>query len=132
MRKIILEYPGQFRVGLKAAEKVGTKGDFDSVLVCGMGGSALAPGILAIWLKENKINLPLEIHRNYGLPLRAGAKQLIVCISYSGNTEETLSAFEEAREKNLKIAAITSGGKLKELCEKYKVPFAQIASGFEP
>lgn len=132
MRKTILESPRQFRVGLKSAENVKVSGNFKSVLVCGMGGSALPADVLDIWLESQKINLPLHIHRDYGLPYWADNKQLVICISYSGNTEETLSAFNEARRKKLKILAIASGGKLVKLCQSYKIPVAIVPPGFQP
>lgn len=135
MRQVILDFPKQFGVGLEAAKKVKVS-DFrfqiSNLIVCGVGGSALPADILAIWLKHNKITLPLQIHRNYGLPYETSKNNLVFCISYSGNTEETLSAFKEARKKRLKILAITSGGKLAELCKKYSIPTAIIPSGLQP
>jgi glucose/mannose-6-phosphate isomerase len=97
-----------------------------------MGGSALPGDVLSIWLSAYKIGLPLYIHRNYGLPYQADERHLIICISYSGDTEETLTAFEEARSKGFKIAVITSGGKLARLCKKYKIPMAVIPRGYQP
>ncbi len=132
MRQIILDFPKQFRVGLEAAENIGLKSNFNKVIICGMGGSALPADILKTWLEEEKVGLSLTVHRDYNLPYWVNQKTLVVCISYSGNTEETLSAFKEAQKKNLKIVAITSGGKLSKLCQLYKVPFAKIPSGFPP
>jgi len=132
MRQIILDFPRQFRVGIKAAKNVKVTGSFDKVLICGMGGSALPGDILKMWRNAYKIELPLSIHRNYGLPHLADEKYLIICISYSGNTEEVLSSFKEARRKNLSIACIASGGKLAELCNKNNIPVAVISKGFQP
>ena len=132
MRKIILDFPKQFRVGFESAKNVKVPGNFDKVLICGMGGSALPADILKMWLSAYKIALPLEVRRNYGLPHRIDNKYLIICISYSGNTEETLYAFKEALRKKLPLAAITTGGKLAKLCQKYKIPSAVIPAGFQP
>ncbi len=132
MRRTILEFPKQFRAGLKSAEKTKVTGVFDGVVVCGIGGSALPADILKMWLKAYKIDLPLYIHRNYGLPHQIDCNHLVVCISYSGNTEEALSAFEEAKRRKLKIVAITSGGKLAELCKKHDIPFVKIPKGWQP
>ncbi len=132
MRQIILSFPKQFKIGLSAAKKVKVRGRFDKILICGMGGSALPGDILKIWMESYKIILPVHIHRNYALPYQTKKNHLVIFISYSGNTEETLSAFEEARRKRLPIAAICSGGKLAELCEKYKIPFAKVPSGLAP
>jgi len=132
MRQKILGFSKQFSVGLQSAKNIKIKGGFDKVLVCGMGGSALPAEILKIWLEAYKIALPLGIHRDYGLPYQIDEKHLIICISYSGNTEETLTALEEARRRGLKIVAITSGGKLLRFCQKYKIPAALIPGGYQP
>jgi glucose/mannose-6-phosphate isomerase len=132
MRKMILDFPKQFKAGIKAAGKITARGKFDEVLVCGMGGSALASDILKIWLAEYKIGLPLYTHRNYGIPHYADKDFLVVCSSYSGNTEETLSAFKEAKKRNLKVAAITSGGELARLCQKDGTPLVLIEKGLPP
>jgi len=132
MKKIILDFPKQFKIGLEVAKNIGIKDKFDKVLICGMGGSALPGDILEMWLEDKKINVGLHIHRNYGLPYQIDKKYLIICISYSGNTEETISSFMEARKKKIKTIAITSGGELLELCHRYEVPFAKIPQGYQP
>lgn len=132
MRKAILEFPEQFRVGLEAAKNIKASGTFKAILICGMGGSALPADILKMWLEGKKINLPLKIHRNYGLPDFIDKKYLVIFISYSGNTEETLDAFKAALRRKLRITAISSGGKLNQLCKDSHSPIAIIPSGFQP
>ncbi len=132
MRQTILDFPKQFQLGLEIAKNVKTSGKFDGIVIASMGGSALPADILNIWMNKYKSKLPLYIHHDYGLPDYINNKHLVICISYSGNTEETLSAFEQARKKKLKIIAITSGGKLVELCKKYRIPYAKIPAGFQP
>jgi len=132
MRKIILDFPKQFKVGLNAAKKVHLeKWSFlippENIIVCGMGGSAL-PGDILGTLR------PLDVfsYKSYRLPLQAGNESLIICISYSGNTEETLSSFETAVGRNLPVISITTGGKLAELSKKYKVPCVILPSPYIP
>lgn len=132
MRQTILDFPKQFRIGLESARNVKTTGTFEKIIICGMGGSALPADILNIHLEAKKAGISLHIHSDYGLPYFANKNRLIICISYSGNTEETISAFQEARSKNLKILAVASGGKLAELCKLYKVPIAIIPAGLQP
>jgi len=132
MKKIIFDFPKQFRIGFNSAEKIKIKGKFDKVCICGVGGSALPGNFLSLWLKDKKNNLPLVIERDYVLPHQVKKDWLVICISYSGNTEEALSCFQEARKKNLKIACITSGGKLEKLSKKYKIPCALITKGIPP
>lgn len=132
MRQTILDFPKQFKVGLASAKNTKISGKFKKILICGMGGSALPADILSIWFNTYKIALPLHIHRNYNLPYQVNKKHLIICISYSGNTEETLTCFKEAHKRKFKVVVITSGGKLAQLCEKYKIPIAIIPKGFQP
>lgn len=132
MRQTILNFPKQFRAGLKAAEKTGLKRKFNSLIVCGMGGSALGGNILKAWVKDRKLALPVKIHRDYGLPYWADKSSLVICVSYSGNTEETLSAFRQALIKKLPLVCLGSGGKLIDLCKKERVPFSLMPKGFQP
>ncbi len=124
MKQVILNTPKQFKVGVERAKHIKLKGDFDKIMICGMGGSALPGPLLMDYLHDLK--LPVYIHRSYGLPPQANEKSIIIAISYSGNTEETLSAYEEAAKKGLKVAAISTGAKLQELAEKYNLPIALI------
>ncbi len=132
MRKTILDFPKQFKVGINAAKKVHFKEwSFltppENIIVCGMGGSAIAGEMLAT-LK------PFDVfyYKSYRLPLQAGNESLIICISYSGNTEETLSSFETAVGKGLPVISITTGGKLAELSKKYKVPCVILPPPYFP
>lgn len=119
MRNIILNFPKQFEVGIKAAEHIKLESSFDNIIICGVGGSAL-PGNLLLDMAD--ISIPIFIHRDYGLPKIASEKSLIICISFSGNTEETLSAYQEAIEKSFKPLVICTGGKMQELAEQNNLP----------
>lgn len=132
MPQIIQEFPKQFRIGFEAANGVKLKGKFKSLLICAVGGSALGGEILKIWLKASTINLPLFLNKTYSLPPFIDKNHLILAISYSGNTEETLSAFQEAQRGRLKIVAITSGGKLAKLCNKRGIPLVLLPKGYPP
>jgi glucose/mannose-6-phosphate isomerase len=132
MSQIIQEFPKQFKVGFEAAKDVKLKDKFKSLLICAMGGSSLGGEILKIWLKTSTINLSLFLNKTYSLPQFVDKNHLILAISYSGNTEETLSAFREALRKNLKIVAITSDGKLAKLCNKHRVPLVLLPGGYPP
>jgi glucose/mannose-6-phosphate isomerase len=104
---------------------------YNQVLVLGMGGSAIA-GDLAADLLARKANAPIITSRNYTLPQYVSEGTLVFALSYSGNTEETLSAVKEADKKGAQIVCVTSGGKLKELAEAKKFPFYLIPSGYQP
>ncbi len=103
-----------------------------SFAVVGMGGSALAPLLLETWKPE----LDITITRDYGLPeipLEELKNKLIILSSYSGNTEEVIDAFGEARKKELEIAVISIGGKLLSLAKENNVPYIELPNtGIQP
>jgi len=101
------------------------------VMVCGMGGSSLA-GRFVKHLFSQSLRSPLEICGGYSLPNYVGSGSLVIVCSYSGNTEETLSAAYEARQKNAQIYGITTGGKLKEFLERYNYPSYIFEPKFNP
>lgn len=93
--------------------------DVTNVVYAGMGGSAL-PALLAQTFPD--MNLPFTIVRNYDLPSYVDTKTLVICSSYSGNTEETLESLAQAEAKGAHIAVITGGGKLKAAAESKNYP----------
>jgi len=127
MRETILNFPEQFKEGIEKAKDIKVEGKFENIIICGMGGSAL-PADLFLLIFVNDLKLPLYIHRSYNLPPQASKESLIICISFSGNTQETISALKEAQERKLKVAAITAGGELAKLAQKYNTPFVLLPS----
>lgn len=110
----IKELPTQIRDAwqvTRAAQLPPAYGDVRNVTVIGMGGSAIG-GDLAASLLADELKVPMSVHRDYGLPAFVGRDSLVIASSYSGNTEETLSAFEEARKRGAKVLALTTGGTL--------------------
>jgi glucose/mannose-6-phosphate isomerase len=95
----------------RAAQLPPAYGDVRNITVIGMGGSAIG-GELAAALLADELKVPMSVHRDYGLPAYVGRDSLVIASSYSGNTEETLSAFEDARKRGAKILALTTGGAL--------------------
>jgi len=140
MKKVIMEFPKQFPIGLDVAKDIRIFGDFNQLIFCGMGGSALPGTILKMLQIFYGWPINIRIHRSYGLPTRLSPRPLIFTISYSGNTEEAISSYQEAKEKNLSGIGISTNGKLAELCKKdknlwVKLPKAKIqprqAVGFQ-
>jgi glucose/mannose-6-phosphate isomerase len=93
----------------------------DKVIILGMGGSAIG-GDLVASLALPEARLPIIVRRDYELPAFTDARTLVIASSYSGNTEETLAAFEQALKTEAKKLVITTGGKLKTLAEGKKIP----------
>src|SRR6266545_514025 len=94
--------------------------DFRQVLIAGMGGSAIGADLLATYCAALS-PLPVFVHRDYGLPFFArGAQTLVICSSHSGNTEETLDAFEAARKAGCCIIVVSTGGELAKRAKENK------------
>ncbi|MCM8763929.1 MAG: bifunctional phosphoglucose/phosphomannose isomerase [Candidatus Omnitrophica bacterium] len=105
--------------------------DYDCVVWAGMGGSAIAGDILK-QMVEMYCSLPFIVHRNYGLPNYVNNRSLVFAISYSGDTEETLSAFKEGVKKKASIVSLSSGGQLEKLSKREGVLHIKIPAGQPP
>lgn len=119
MKTIISDSPAQFRAGLAAAAQVKIPGEpFRCVQGAGMGGSAMAFDLI----RDARLSrVPIHVHRNYDLPPRLKAKKpLVIASSFSGDTEETLSAYEAARAQKLPLLGIATGGELAGRCKKHR------------
>ena len=102
-----------------------------SIIICGMGGSAYGAHI-AIPLLRDKLNVPLLLNDDYGLPAFVDSNSLVILTSYSGTTEESLSAGKEALKRKAHIAGITSGGKLSEFLTSRNAPSIIFSPQFNP
>jgi glucose/mannose-6-phosphate isomerase len=105
--------------------------DITSIVVTGMGGSALAALLAKVWLK-NDITIPFEVIRGYDLPAYVNAHTLVIASSYSGNTEETVSALGQASSKGSQIGVIASGGKLIEIASGSGIAHVALPTGLQP
>ena len=103
----------------------------ENIIVAGMGGSGIGGDLLKDWARS-KINVPIEVNREYHLPAYADNKTLVLITSYSGDTEESLGAFLDALKHKCMIFCVSSGGALLENAERLKVPFLRVPSGMPP
>lgn len=101
------------------------------VVILGMGGSAIG-GDLASSLAVRESRVPVLVCRDYDLPKYVDGETLVIASSYSGTTEETLSAFQQAFATPAKKLAVTTGGKLKSLCEIQNVPVLTFNYSSQP
>ena len=101
------------------------------ILVLGMGGSAIGAD-LAAGIVGDRLSRPILINRTYSLPAWVDKQTLVLVCSYSGNTEETLSAAEQAGRAGAEIAAITSGGRLAAWAKQKRLPLLVIPAGLPP
>jgi glucose/mannose-6-phosphate isomerase len=103
---------------------VDTKGT-QNIVICGMGGSGIS-GLLMQELTRDSSPISVQVWPDYGLPSWVNDKTVVIACSFSGNTEETLDATKTAVERNARLLAITSGGKLAELAKIHNFPVVHI------
>ncbi|ATW25910.1 bifunctional phosphoglucose/phosphomannose isomerase [Candidatus Formimonas warabiya] len=125
--------PDQCRgaVALARNQEINYSRSFQNVVVTGLGGSAIGGDFLRVFCAD-KSPVPVTVNRDYHLPGYVNEHTLVFAVSYSGNTEETLSAYEEAKAKGAAVVAVTSGGKLADLAQKDGIPFLAIPGGLQP
>jgi glucose/mannose-6-phosphate isomerase len=106
--------------------------DIQTVVICGMGGSAIGADLVSAAVMDT-CPVPIFVHRDYGLPAFAqGPGTLVICSSHSGNTEETLDAFDTAVENGWRVLAISTGGKLSEKAKAASIPVWQFKHEGQP
>ncbi|MBI4496305.1 MAG: bifunctional phosphoglucose/phosphomannose isomerase [Chloroflexi bacterium] len=128
MDRHIQEFPRTCRDAWREAATVSLPDDYrdvERVVVAGMGGSAIA-GDLVRGLAELESPVPIQVQRDYRLPAYVDPRTLVIASSYSGNTEETLSAVEDALERKAPVLALTSGGRLADLAAHHHLPLFRI------
>ncbi|MFA5090662.1 MAG: bifunctional phosphoglucose/phosphomannose isomerase [Candidatus Omnitrophota bacterium] len=134
MLSLLLDFPAQCRDALGIALSIRilfARRDFTKIAFAGLGGSAIGADLVRSYLYfESK--LPISVLREYELPAYVDSSTLVFISSYSGNTEETLSAYNDARAKGSTIIALSSGGALKEYAQRDKVTFIEIPRGLPP
>ncbi len=103
-----------------------------AVVIAGMGGSAIGADLLASWVALHE-PLPITVWRDYDLPPWArGPEVLVIASSHSGNTEETLSAFQAARDRGCIAVAITRGGRLAQAAQEAGIPLWTFEHAGQP
>lgn len=135
MASVIKSFPDQCRnakmIGSLARIPESLKVKHRNIVCTGMGGSAIGADIARSYL-AGEVKAPMYVNRNFTLPAFVGKGSLVVVSSYSGNTEETISAFNDARRRRARIIVITSGGKLARMARKLSLPIVIIPSGLQP
>ncbi|WP_298008265.1 MULTISPECIES: bifunctional phosphoglucose/phosphomannose isomerase [Anaerolinea] len=107
------------------------KKEYRHILISGMGGSAIGADLVAAYVQD-KISLPVVVHRDYELPLWVNEHTLVIASSHSGNTEETLWVFEQAHQRGCSIISICTGGKLSTLARDFGMPLWQFEHRHAP
>ncbi len=134
MKDLISSFPNHLREGLEIAEKAQLRNTGmrpENVLITGLGGSGIG-GTIVSELCSPTARVPMVINKGYNVPHWVGTETLVIACSYSGNTEETLEASAQSLEQGAMMAGITSGGKLKSLCEERGLNHIIIPGGNPP
>lgn len=134
MYDLIYGLPEQLKEAFDISESIVNQlklENIKNIVISGMGGSAIG-GDLVKTAVENNLKIAVIVNRGYKLPGFVDKETLVIASSYSGNTEETLSSYEDAKKRNANIIVITTGGKLKERALEDNIPIITIPSGLPP
>lgn len=135
MLDLVLGFPKQCREAMDIAIewnpsfKVGD--ELDMVVISGLGDSAIAGDMAGALITSNS-KTPFIVNRDYHLPAYVTNQSLVACVSYSGDTEETLAAYSDAKNRKARIVCITCGGRLAELAGRDGVDLVTLPGGRPP
>lgn len=133
MKKLIENFPSQLREAFEIASnaKLSPKTNIQNVVITGLGGSGIG-GTIISELVSADCPVPITINKDYFLPHFVNNNTLVIISSYSGNTEETLQAMEQALKQKAQIVCVTSGGKVEELAKQNNLDVIKIPGGNPP
>jgi glucose/mannose-6-phosphate isomerase len=149
MIELLEEFPQKMRDALRLGEEFtiptnfspasvsnsvpapGSTQNFKNIVVLGMGGSAIGGDLLSNYLAD-ELSIPIVVIRGYDIPKFVDENSLVFAVSYSGNTEETLSALKKCLEAKARVIALTSGGKLAALSQENNFPVIKVPAGIQP
>ena len=135
MLRVIETFPEQLLEALSIAEqseirKIDRR-KISNIVVAAVGGSAIQGDLIRNWI-EDRMAIPFEVCRDSALPSYADRRTLVIAVSYSGDTQETLSQVLEAYEKRCRVFSVTSGGQLARISKKLGVPKVEVRRGLVP
>lgn len=133
MKELVQNFTKQLTEAKAIAAKavISENSIINNVVISGLGGSGIGGTILSE-LVSDTCKVPILVNKDYFLPAFVNEHTLVVISSYSGNTEETLSAMQQAISKGAQIACVTSGGKILELAKQHQYDFIEIPGGMPP
>lgn len=132
---VIKNFPGQIKNAVKIGKDISIKNvdktKIKNIIITGLGGSAIGGDLIKLYSKDS-VNVPIIVNRDYFLPKFVCNETLVIISSYSGNTEETISAYEDAVKKGAQVVCISTGGKIKEMADKNNHTLVNIPTGYQP
>ncbi len=135
MDKLIAQFPKQIADALEIAKDAQLDSlincSFKNVVICGMGGSGIGGKIVSQWFYSQS-NVPITVVQGYNIPNFVDKDTLVIGSTYSGNTEETLTAVKAAEKKGATIISISSGGEMIRFCKEIKSDYIRVPGGNPP
>jgi len=131
MEEAYLNWPRLIEEALAEWGSVGVRGEFDNVVLSGMGGSGIIGDAVKL-LALGRLGTPVEVVKSHVIPSYVSEKTLFIAVSYSGNTHETITATLRALEKGARVAVVTSGGVLGRVAAEKGLPLFKTPSGLLP
>ncbi len=134
MKKLVLDFPIQLQEAIiigKNHRFITPDTEFNNVVVTGLGGSGIGGSIVQNYVFD-KLKIPFLVNKDYFLPSFVNKKSLVIVCSYSGNTEETLMAMQQAKKAKATIVCITSGGQVAEFANKKRLDCILVPAGMPP
>jgi glucose/mannose-6-phosphate isomerase len=134
MKKLVAAFAQQLEEAIKIGKNysfVSPAGTYAHVVISGLGGSGIGASIVQNYVYD-KMSVPLIVNKEYTLPAFVGKQSLVVICSYSGNTEETLAAMQDAIKAKATIVCITSGGKIAEIAQQKGYDCIIVPGGMPP
>jgi glucose/mannose-6-phosphate isomerase len=134
MKQLVSDFPVQLKEALIIGQSykflAGGK-DFSNVILTGLGGSGIGGSIVQNYVFD-KLKVPFVVNKDYFLPSFVSSSSLVIVSSYSGNTEETIAALQQAIKVKATVVCITSGGKISEIAKKKKLDCILMPAGMPP
>lgn len=134
MKKLVQDFPLQLQEALIIGKNHKFKTQpaaFANIVVTGLGGSGIGGSIVQNFAFD-KLSVPMVVNKDYFMPAFVGKNSLVIVCSYSGNTEETLMAMEQAKKKRATIVCVTSGGKVADYAGKKGLDCILVPAGMPP
>ncbi len=134
MLGLLDNWPGMFEDALMLVDDFALPRDYrgaDVIVVAGVGASAVAGDLAFAWMSSD-LKTPAVVCRDYSLPAFVSSRSLVVAVSFSGETEETLSCFVEAHKRNARLISLSIGGRLEKYAKQVGVPHLKITGKMPP
>jgi len=132
MLSVCIQAPAHYKKAATLAKSISISyPEPETIIVAGMGGSAIGGELLKDWARD-RVTIPIEVCREYHLPAYADKGSLVFVVSYSGETEETLSVFRDAVKRKCMIISVSSGGAVADFSKKLNLPHVLVPKGMAP